>query len=171
MVLMQVGEHNRSQLGSWRTGGCEPVTELADQRLDARSVAQETRSKPGVNDGVPVAGLHEHAVVAAGDRGLVPSFCRQGGVQFVVRHPRRGSEECRERRFPWRCHLAVADHRAAQAPNREPVDHRPILPRSARSADQCRDSSGIATAPPGPALVPGAEPGTPGSMGMIYGTP
>lgn len=87
---MQVGEHDRSQLGSRRPGRCEPVAEPADQRLDDRSVAEETRSKPGVDDGVSIAGLHEHAVVAAGDRGPVPALRRQGGLQFVVRHPAAG---------------------------------------------------------------------------------
>ncbi len=57
----------------------------------------------------------------------MPSLGRQGGVQFVVGHPCRGSEECRQRRFPWGCHLAVADHRTAQAPDREPVDHQLII--------------------------------------------
>ena len=46
VVLMQVGEHDRGQLGSGRPGGGQPVAEPADQRLDARSVAQETGPKP-----------------------------------------------------------------------------------------------------------------------------
>jgi hypothetical protein len=63
VVLMQVCEHNRSQIGSWRPGGCEPVTELADQRLDARSVAQETRSKAACSSrsGTPAAGVKNAA--------------------------------------------------------------------------------------------------------------
>jgi hypothetical protein len=55
---MQVGEHHRGQLGGWRTSGCEPVAEPAHQRLDGRSVAEETGTEPGVNDGVAIAGPH-----------------------------------------------------------------------------------------------------------------
>jgi hypothetical protein len=74
MVLMQVGEHDRGQLPCWHPGGCEPVAEFADQRLDGRSVAEETGAKPGVDDSMPVAGLHEHAVVAARDSGLMAAL-------------------------------------------------------------------------------------------------
>ena len=71
------------------------------------------------------------------------ALCRQGGVQFAVRHTRRGSEECRERRFPWRRHLAVADHRAAEVPDREPVDHRPIILRFVPELGRERQLTGV----------------------------
>jgi len=44
---MQMGEHDRGQLGGGHPG------EPADQRLDERSVAQETGTEPGVDHGVP----------------------------------------------------------------------------------------------------------------------
>jgi hypothetical protein len=39
---------------------------------------------------VSMAGLHEHAVVAAGERGPGPALCRRGSVKFVLRHPAAG---------------------------------------------------------------------------------
>ena len=127
VVLVQVREDDRGHLGGRRSGRREPVAELADERLNSRTVAKKARTEPGVDDCVAIGGLDEQAVVTAGDGRPVQAFGRQRLVQFKARYPGTRCEERVDRRFPrWR-HLPVADNRAVDPSDGKAINHRPIV--------------------------------------------